>query len=95
MYYIYIYICIYIYIYTSNTRIIIEQSMECDSSVYINFVDYEKAYDSPNRDTLWNLLQHYGIPDTFISLIRNTSVTILIPARHGLDHENDYGKQKK
>ena len=39
--------------------------------MYINFVDYEKAFDSLDRDTLWKLLQHYGIPDKLISLIRN------------------------
>ena len=46
--------------------------MEWDSSLYINFVDYEKAFDSLDRDTLWKLLQHYGIPEKFISLIRNS-----------------------
>ena len=100
----------------ATLRIIVEQSMEWDSSPYINCVDYEKAFDSLDRDTLWTLLQHYGIPNKFISLIRNrygmqghscrttyrllhgedrsearmSSVTILIPARHRLDHEKDY-----
>ena len=46
--------------------------MEWDSSLYINFVDYEKAFDSLDRDTLWKLLQHYGIPDKLISLIGNS-----------------------
>ena len=54
----------------ATLRIIVEQSMEWDSSLYINFVDYEKAFDSLDRDTLWNLLQHYGIPDKRISLIK-------------------------
>ena len=31
--------------------------------MYINFVDYEKAFDSLDRDKLWKLLQHYRIPD--------------------------------
>ena len=46
--------------------------MEWDSSLHTNFVDYEKAFDSLDRDTLWKFLQHSGIPDKFISLIRNT-----------------------
>ena len=46
--------------------------MEFDSSLYINFVDYEKAFDSLDTDTLWKLLQHYGIPEKIITLIRNT-----------------------
>ena len=53
-------------------RIIVEQSMEFDSSLYINFVAYEKAFDSLDRDTLWKPLQHYGIPEKIITLIRNT-----------------------
>ena len=46
--------------------------MEFDSSLYINFVDYEKSFDSIDRDTLWKLLRHYGIPEKIITLIRNT-----------------------
>ena len=54
-------------------RIIVEQSREWDSSLIRNFVDCERAFDSlDKRDTLWTFLQHYGIPDTFISLIRIT-----------------------
>ena len=56
----------------TTLRIIVEQSMEWDSSLYINSVDYEKAFDSLDRDTLWKLLQHYGIPNKLISLIRNS-----------------------
>ena len=56
----------------AKLRIIVEQSMEWDSSLYINFVDYEKAFDSLDRDTLWKLLQHYGIPEKCIYLIRSS-----------------------
>ena len=52
----------------ATLRIIVEQSLEFDSSLYINFVDYEKAFDSLDRDTLWKLLQQQKI----ITLIRNT-----------------------
>ena len=56
----------------ATLRIIVEQSMEWDSSLYIHFVDYEKAFDSLDRDTLWKLLQHYGIPDKCLSLMINS-----------------------
>ncbi|VDP34609.1 unnamed protein product [Schistosoma mattheei] len=42
--------------------IIVEQSIEWNSSLYINFIDYEKAFDSVDRTTLWKLLRHYRIP---------------------------------
>ena len=45
----------------ATLQIIVEQSMEWDSSLYINFVDYAKAFDSLDINVLWNLLQHYGI----------------------------------
>ena len=56
----------------ATLRVIVEQSMEFDSSLCINFVDYEKAFDSLDRDTLWKLLRYYGIPEKKISLISNT-----------------------
>ena len=54
-----------------HSRVTVEQSMEWDTSLHINFVDYEKAFDSLDRDMLWKLLQHYGNPDKVTSLIRN------------------------
>ena len=46
-----------------------EQSLEWNSPLYINFIDYEKAFDS---ETLWKLLRHYGVPEKFVSLIHCT-----------------------
>ena len=56
----------------ATLRIIVEQSMEFDLSLYIKFVEYEKAFDSIDRDTLWKLLQNYGVPEKIVTLIRNT-----------------------
>ncbi|VDP50165.1 unnamed protein product [Schistosoma curassoni] len=55
----------------TTLRIIVEQSIECNSSLYINFIDYEKAFDSANRTTLWGLLRYYGVPEKIINIIRN------------------------
>ena len=35
--------------------IIVEHSLEWNSPLYINFIDYEKAFDSVDRETLWKL----------------------------------------
>ncbi|VDO76593.1 unnamed protein product [Schistosoma curassoni] len=36
--------------------IIVGHSIEWNSSLDINFIDYEKAFDSVDRTTLWKLL---------------------------------------
>ena len=35
-------------------------------------MDYEKAFDSVDREVLWKLLRHYGIPEKYIILIQKT-----------------------
>ena len=43
-------------------RNIIEQSTEWQHTLYVNFVDFVKAFDSVHRHSLWKLLRAYGIP---------------------------------
>ena len=45
--------------------------MEWNSPLLINFIDYEKAFDSVDRTTLWKVLRHYGIPLKLVRLIQN------------------------
>ena len=54
----------------ATLRMILEQSLEWNTSLYVVFIDYEKAFDSVDRSTLWKLLQHYGIPEKIIRMIR-------------------------
>ena len=35
-----------------------------------NFIDFRQAFDSVDRETIWQLLHHYGIPQSFITLIQ-------------------------
>ena len=56
----------------ATLRIIIEQSVGWNSSLYINFVDYHKAFDNIHRHTLWQLLRHYGMLAKITSLIKNS-----------------------
>ncbi|TAI94806.1 hypothetical protein DMA11_25140, partial [Marinilabiliaceae bacterium JC017] len=36
------------------------------------FIDYEKAFDSVDRTTLWKLLRHYGVPQKIVNIIQNS-----------------------
>ena len=40
-------------------RNIVEQVVEWNSSLYVCFVDYEKAFDSVHRRTLWKIMESY------------------------------------
>ena len=51
-------------------RQILEQSNEWNDTIYANFVDFEKAFDSLHRDSLWKILRHYGIPAKIVNVIK-------------------------
>ncbi|VDP73732.1 unnamed protein product [Schistosoma mattheei] len=56
----------------ATLRFVDEQSVEWNSSQYINFIDHEKAFDIVDRRTLWKLLRHYGAPEKIVNIIRNS-----------------------
>ena len=58
----------------TTLRLTGEQSLEWNSSFYINFIDYEKAFDSVDRDMLWKIMGHYGIPEKIVNLVRSLYV---------------------
>ena len=39
--------------------------------LYINFVDFEKAFDGIHRDSLWHIVRAYGIPLHIVQIIKN------------------------
>ncbi|CAH8469021.1 unnamed protein product [Schistosoma curassoni] len=67
----------------ATLRTIVEQSVEWNSSLYINFIDYEKAFDSVDRRTLWKLLRHYGVPQKIVNIIRNSYDGLQCKVVHG------------
>ena len=66
----------------ATLRLIIEQSLEWNSSLYINFIDFEKAFDSLDRLALWDLLRHYGIPAKLIRLMQEMYTGMKCQVRH-------------
>lgn len=51
--------------------IITEESIEWNSPVYVSVINFEKAFDSVDCETLWKLMAHYDI-HKFISIIKST-----------------------
>ncbi|XP_020620942.1 uncharacterized protein LOC110058631 [Orbicella faveolata] len=51
-------------------RNILEQSLEWNTSLCINFIDFQKAFDRVHRESLWKILQAYGLPPKIINLIK-------------------------
>ena len=51
-------------------RNIIEQSIEWQSSLYVNFIDFEKVFNSVHRDSLWLIMRSYSIPPKIIGMAK-------------------------
>jgi len=56
----------------NTLRIIIEQCIEWSSRLYAVFIDFEKAFDSVNREAMWKEVKNYGVPKQLIDLIKET-----------------------
>lgn len=41
-----------------------------NTTLYANFIDFVKAFDSVYCPALWKILMHYGIPNKIISIIQ-------------------------
>ena len=53
-----------------SLRNIIEQCHEWQRGLYINFIDFQKAFDSLHRESLWSILRAYGIPAHIVQVIK-------------------------
>ena len=64
-------------------RRIIEEISHCNRDVALVFIDFSKAFDSVDREMMFNILALYGIPTAIIDAIKilytDTSATVLSP----------------
>ena len=49
----------------ANIRWIIGKEREFQKNIYFCFIDYAKAFDCVDHNTLWKILQEIGIPPTW------------------------------
>ncbi|VDP51811.1 unnamed protein product [Schistosoma curassoni] len=67
----------------ATLRIIVEQSTEWNWSLYVNFIDYEKAFDNVDRRPLWERRRHYRVPEKIVDIIRNLCDGLQCEVVHG------------
>ena len=48
---------------------ILEQCNEWLRDIYVNVLDFEKAFDSIHRTSLWKILRQYGIPQKIVNVL--------------------------
>ena len=56
---------------TANICWIIKQVREYQKNINFCFIDYTKAFDCVDHNTLWKILKEMGIPDHLPCLMRN------------------------
>ena len=47
-----------------------KQSIEWQSSLYVNFTDFKKAFNSVHRDSPWLIMRSYSIPSKIINMVK-------------------------
>ena len=52
-------------------RNIVEQCLEWNSSLYMNFIDFEKAFDSIHHPSLWQIMSLHGLPTKVINIVKD------------------------
>ena len=53
------------------TRQLVEKAREHGESLYVLFVDLRKAYDSVPRQSLWKVLEKYGVPEKMLNIVKS------------------------
>jgi hypothetical protein len=61
-----------IYNLHNMSQIIIEQCIEWSTCLYTVFIDFEKEFNSINREAMWKEMKCYGVPTQIVNLITET-----------------------
>lgn len=84
--------------HVSSTRIIIEQSAEFQSPLYMAFVDFENAFPSVNRNAIWSALEEFDIPIKIINMIqelyRNADTRVLHKGKQSANFNINIGARQ-
>lgn len=53
----------------NTLRVIIEQSIEWRSPLFLMFIDFERAFDSIDHKAIWKVLRERGVPTKVVNII--------------------------
>ena len=79
----------------ANIPWIMEKAREFQKNIYFCFINYSKAFDCVNHNTLWKILQEMGIPDHLTCLLRNqyAGQEATVRTGHGMQTGSKLGKE--
>ena len=71
----------------ANIHRIMEKARKFQKHIYFCFIDYAKAFDCVDHNTLWKILKEMGIPDHLTCLLRNlyAGQEEIVRTGHGTD----------
>jgi len=55
--------------YIAEIRNAMKKLKEWQSSLCVNLIDFEKAFDNISREVLWKLLCHYRMPVKIVTIV--------------------------
>ena len=78
----------------ANICWIIEKARDFQKNIYFCFIDYAKAFDYVDHNTLWKILKEMGLPDHLTCLLRNlySGQEATVRTRHGTTDWFQIGK---
>ena len=63
---------------TMSLKIVLQNLSAVGQETFVLFVDLVKAFDSVNRDMLWQILAKFGVPESLIGVIREMYTDVQI-----------------
>ena len=60
-----------------------QKKEEFQKNIYFCFIDYAKAFDYVDHNTLWKILKEMGILDHLTCLLKNLSQEAAVRTEHG------------
>lgn len=52
-------------------RKIIEQRVEHQNPLFLNFIEFKKAFDGVHEESLWKISRSYGTPQSYVNIFKS------------------------